>query len=246
MESSLSASRFNILRHTYTLSCLPGRRQGRQQGLRRTYTRRYADLPIDSDRRQSPLGCLAPPEHSRMNVPSVDVFNSHGLYDIVVDSTGSKSVGQSVSGWANLRPNATHPLLEPSSGTVVKFYWCSNTDRDAARQFRRRCQGYAIATLPTGPADKGKQTDNGRRVLAWWETDGLWMITNESEEEVVALGTWWTDRLAEQQEGESNGHGTSETAGVKAASSEVIYADACEVFAGMSEAIRVRNRHLPD
>jgi hypothetical protein len=134
-----------------------------------------------------------------MNVPSVDVFNGHGLYDIVIDSSGSRSVGQSVSGWANLRPSAAYPLLESSSETVVKFYWCSNTDRDAARQFRRRCQAYAIATLPSGPADKGKQTDNGRRVLAWWETDGLWMITNEPEEEVVALGTWWADRLEIQR-----------------------------------------------
>jgi len=176
-----------------------------------------------------------------MNVPSVDVFNGHGLYDIVIDSTGSKSVGQSVSGWANLRPNATHPLLESSLETVVKFYWCSNMDRDAARQFRRRCQAYAIATLPSGPADKGKQTDNGHRVLAWWETDGLWMITNEPEEEVVALGTWWTERLAEEQEGEANGHGNPEAAGVKTPSHGMIYADACEAFAGMSKAIKVRN-----
>jgi hypothetical protein len=181
-----------------------------------------------------------------MNVPSVDVFNGHGLYDIVIDSSGSRSVGQSVSGWANLRPNTTYPLLESSSDTVAKFYWCSNTDRDAARQFRRRCQAYAIATLPSGPADKGKQTDNGRRVLAWWETDGLWMITNEPEEEVVALGTWWADRLAEQQEGEANGRGNPEAAGVKVPSHGMVYADACEVFAGMSKAIKVRNIQWPD
>lgn len=181
-----------------------------------------------------------------MNVPSVDVFNGHGLYDIVIDSSGSRSVGQSVSGWANLRPNATYPLLETFSETVVRFYWCPNTDRDAARQFRRRCQAYAIATLPSGPADKDEQTENGRRVLAWWETDGLWMITNEPEEEVVSLGTWWTDRLAKQPEGEANGHENSEPADLKAPSHGMIYAEACEVFAGMSKAIKVRDPQRPD
>jgi hypothetical protein len=71
------------------------------------------------------------------------------------------------------------------------------------------------------------------------------MITNEPEEEVVALGTWWADRLAEQQAEEPNGHVDSEAAALKSPS-HMIYADACEVFAGMSKAIKVRNPHWPD
>lgn len=175
-----------------------------------------------------------------MNIPDIDTFHNHGLYDIVIDSSGSRSVGQSASGWANLRSTLAYPLLQSAPEGIVKFYWCSNTDRDLTRQFRRRCQAYAIATLPSGPADKGKQIDNGHRVLAWWQTDGLWMVTNEPVEDVVSLGTWWSDRLVEQQAGEAHGHGNSEAAGLKNPSHGMIYADACEVFAGMSTAIKVR------
>jgi hypothetical protein len=172
-----------------------------------------------------------------MNIPGVDIFNNHGLYDIVIDSTGSRSVGQSASGWANLDPKRGFPLLEPASKGTVKFYWCSETDRDAVRYFKRCCQAYAIATLPCGPTTKGKQADNGRRVLAWWEKDGLWMITNEPRDETVYLGTWWTGRLAEQQsEGSSK---DLDAAGLKTDSQGIIYADACDVFAGMTEAVKV-------
>jgi hypothetical protein len=161
-----------------------------------------------------------------MNIPDVDVFNKHGLFDIVIDSTGSRSVGQSASGWAELRPNPEYPLLETGPPKTVKFYWCSELDREAARIFRRRCQAYAIATLPSGVIGKGKQTDSGnRRVLAWWEKDGLWLITNEDRDEVVSLGTWWTDRIIDQQNGNAEA---------------TVYAEACELFAGMSRSIRVR------
>jgi len=168
-----------------------------------------------------------------MDIPDIESFNDHGLHDIVIDSASLKSVGQSAAGWATLRPNSRYPLLESPNGTV-KFYWCSETDRDAARHFRRRCQAIAIATLPSGPADKGKQTDNGRRVIAWWETDGLWMITNEPQDDAVSLSTWWTDRLVEQRKGQADGNSEAvpQTPGT-------MYAHACEVFAGMSKAVRV-------
>jgi len=174
-----------------------------------------------------------------MNIPSVDIFNKHDLYDIIIDSTGSRSVGQSASGWAVLKPTSTSSLLDVAAKGAVKFYWCSETDHEAARHFRRCCQAYALTTLPSGTSGKGKQTDKRRRVLAWWEKDGLWMVTNETRDTVLSLSTWWTDRLVEQQSGRSSSSGNPDVTGLKRDSQGMIYADACDVFAGMSRAVNV-------
>jgi hypothetical protein len=180
-----------------------------------------------------------------MNLPNLDAFEARGLYNVDIDTKGARSVGQSAAGWATLRPKAKYPLLEkwtsePGSGTdTVKFYWCSDSDREAARHFRICCQAYVLDMLPMKSDSKGKQKERRRRVLAWWEGDGLWLIVDEENDDISSLDSWWAGRLAMQQSDSPNGSANPDDVGIKRDSGGKIYADICDVFASMAEAIQV-------
>lgn len=179
-----------------------------------------------------------------MNIPSGDVFETHGLYDIDVDLTGIKDLGQSSSGWAHLRPTSDYPLLSGSptdfTGRTVRFYWCSTDDRDAARQFRRCSQIWAIDSLARQD-DEECPIKERRQAIAWWEHDGLWLITDEPKEEVVSLGQWWAARLSEQQSPDQvNGNVESEVEVYKRDSGGQIYADLCDLFVSLARCNKVR------
>jgi hypothetical protein len=86
---------------------------------------------------------------------------------------------------------------------------------------------------------KGKQKERRRRVLAWWEGDGLWLIVDEENDEISSLDSWWAGRLAMQQRDIPNGSANPDDVGIKRDSGGKIYADICDVFASMAEAIQV-------
>jgi hypothetical protein len=172
-----------------------------------------------------------------MDLPNLDAFEARGLYNVEIDNTGYRSVGQSAAGWATWRPKRDFPLLEQYVGEQVKFYWCSDADREAARRFRRCCQGYVLDALPMKSDSKGKQKERRRRILAWWEGDGLWLIVDEAREEISSLETWWSGRLARQQPDSPNGDMDPENTGIKRDSGGKIYADITDVFANMANAL---------
>jgi hypothetical protein len=183
-----------------------------------------------------------------MDLPNLDAFEARGLYNVEIDNTGYRSVGQSAAGWATWRPKREFPLLDRYAGEQVKFYWCSDVDREAAGRFRRCCQGYVLDALPMKSDSKGKQKERRRRILAWWEGDGLWLIADEDKEEISSLESWWTDRLARQQLATPNGDMDLEQMGIKRDSGGKIYADITEVFANMANAIHASDfgNHHPN
>lgn len=177
-----------------------------------------------------------------MNIPSADTFDAHGLYDIDVDLSGTRDLGQSATGWATYRPSPDSPLLDKEledeySGRTVKFYWCSTDKPEAARTFRRCCQIWAIETLARKDDDE-KTAVEPKGILGWWEQDGLWMIAHEPKVETVSLAQWWAARLAEQQP-DVDGPSDTQDEVYKRDSRGMIYADACDLFVSLSRCNQV-------
>lgn len=177
-----------------------------------------------------------------MNIPTGDVFEAHGLYDIDVDLAVQRQLGQSAAGWATYRPTPSYPLLEgleeDYTDRTVKFYWCSTDHREAARAFRRCCQIWAVDSLARRDDETCEQLSQ-KRVLAWWEDGGLWFLTDERKEEVVSLSQWWADRLAEQQPKEVNGGVDADKEVLNKNSGGEIYADLCDAFVSLAQCNQV-------
>lgn len=179
-----------------------------------------------------------------MNIPQLEVFENHGLYDIDVDIEGQISVGQSAAGWATLRPTTAHPLLVNSAdkshtGKRVKFYWCPTDDVESARKFRRCCQIWAIDSLAR--QDEVEHTTTRRsQALAWWEDAGLWLITDEPKSNVQSLGSWWAEKLDNLQTDSPNQE-IAVGAGPQFRHTDgQIYADLCDLFLSVTRCSQVK------
>lgn len=173
-----------------------------------------------------------------MNIPAIEVFEKHGLYDIEVDVEVQVSVAQSAAGWATFQPTVEHPLLgglgNDYTGQRVKFYWCSTEDPKAVRKFRRRCQLWVVDHMSREGESEGS-TSRRNKALAWWEDSGLWLIADEPKRNSESLGRWWTKRLdgvRSLDDNQTQNAGTGMALREPAAHGQM-YAELCDLFVSM-------------